>query len=127
MGDLLEVGREENFGLTTDGACEADRPEGEKKNKKYIPTCAGTTTPSIHPFKKPEAYMKCLEAAAGFCVNAVLGASPILPRRKLLGIANSAWRRLLTSPWRQVAAFFPESMQPARSCPRNRVSHSCLA
>merc|ERR1712008_85480 len=48
---------------------------------------------------------QCLEAAERFCVNAVLGASPILPRRKLLGIANSAWRRLLTSPWRQVAAF----------------------
>jgi len=62
--DLLEVGREENFGLTTDGACEADRPEGEEKNKMYIPTCAGTSTPSIHPFKKPEAYKKCLEEAA---------------------------------------------------------------
>jgi len=62
--DLLEVGRQENFGLTTDGACEADRPEGQKKNKKYVPTCAGVSTPSIHPFKKPAAYTKCLEEAA---------------------------------------------------------------
>merc|ERR1712008_566663 len=74
------------------------------------------------------AYIKCLEAAAAqsrvsgdrwqrFCMNAVLGASPILPRRKLLGIANSAWRRLpsclATSLWRQVAACFPESMLAA--------------
>jgi len=50
-------------------------------------------------------------------MNTVLAAGPILPRRKLLGIANSAWRRLLsclvTSPWRQVASFFPESMLAA--------------
>jgi len=61
--DLLEVGRQENFGLTTDGACEADRPEGQTKNKKYVPTCAGVSTPSIHPFKKPEAYEQCLQEA----------------------------------------------------------------
>jgi len=62
--DMMGVGRQENFGLSTDGACEADRPEGEKKNKKFVPNCAGVSTPSIHPFKKPEAYVKCLEEAA---------------------------------------------------------------
>merc|ERR1712051_519168 len=51
--DSINVGRQENFGLSTDGACEADRPEGHKKNKKYIPNCNGVSTPPIHPFKKP--------------------------------------------------------------------------
>merc|ERR1719220_620020 len=34
--DLLGVAKQENFGLTTDGACESDRPVGQEKNKKYI-------------------------------------------------------------------------------------------
>merc|ERR1712038_1003287 len=62
--DMLNVARQENFGLTTDGACEADRPEGQKKNKKYVPDCAGVSPPAIHPFKKLGAYEKCLGAAA---------------------------------------------------------------
>lgn len=62
--DMLGVGKQENWLLTTDGACPADRPEGEKKNKKYIPNCAGVSTPSIHPFKKPADYAKCLDEAA---------------------------------------------------------------
>jgi len=62
--DMLGVGRQENWELTTDGACPADRPEGEEKNKKYVPDCAGVSTPSIHPFKKPEQYIKCLGEAA---------------------------------------------------------------
>merc|ERR1712012_1276188 len=62
--DLKKVSKMEMFELTTDGACEADRPEGVKKNKKYIPFCRGTSTPSIHPFKKPAAYFKCMDEAA---------------------------------------------------------------
>jgi len=61
--DLLGVGRQENFALTTDGACEADRPVGQEKNKKYVPECDGVSTPSIHPFKKPDAWVKCWEKA----------------------------------------------------------------
>jgi len=62
--DLMGVGKQEMFELTTDGACPADRPKGQEKNKKYTPTCAGTSTPSIHPFKKPAAYFKCMDEAA---------------------------------------------------------------
>jgi len=62
--DLLGVAKQENFGLTTDGACEADRPTEERKNKKFVPNCAGVSTPSIHPFKKPEAYRECWAQAA---------------------------------------------------------------
>merc|ERR1711994_1227947 len=50
--------------MTTDGACEADRPAGQEKNKKYIPNCEGVSTPSIHPFKKPEAYAACWAQAS---------------------------------------------------------------
>jgi len=62
--DLLGVAKQENFGLTTDGACESDRPAGQEKNKKYIPNCEGVSTPSIHPFKKPEAYAACWAQAS---------------------------------------------------------------
>merc|ERR1712088_965375 len=41
--DLMGVAKQENFGLTTDGACEGDRPADQKKNKKFIPSCDGTT------------------------------------------------------------------------------------
>jgi len=65
--DKMGVAKKEAFTLTTDGACAADRPEGEKKNMKYIPSCQGVTTPSIHPFKKPEMYFKCMvEAVSAF-------------------------------------------------------------
>merc|ERR1712032_420971 len=44
----------EAWDLTTDGACESDRPEGEKKNKKWhAPDCSAVTMPAAHPFKKP--------------------------------------------------------------------------
>merc|ERR1712047_153565 len=62
--DLMGVAKQENFGLTTDGACEADRPTEVRKNKKFVPNCAGVFTPSIHPFKKPEAYRECWAQAA---------------------------------------------------------------
>jgi len=64
--DLVGVGKTENFWLTTDGACPADRPEGEKKNKKYSPNCNGVSTPSIHPFKKPSKYATCWQQAVDF-------------------------------------------------------------
>merc|ERR1719277_2279891 len=55
------VDKVEAWDLTTDGACEADRPEGEKKNKKWhAPDCSAVTTPAAHPFKKPDDYMKCM-------------------------------------------------------------------
>jgi len=62
--DAYGVKKVEAFYLTTDGACPADRPEGLKKAKKYQPECTGTTTPTIHPFKKPAQYFKCMEEAA---------------------------------------------------------------
>jgi len=61
--DMMGVARQENFDLTTDGACPADRPEGEKKNKKFVPDCNGVSTPSIHPFKKPAMWMECWNQA----------------------------------------------------------------
>merc|ERR1712073_248155 len=60
------VDKVEAYDLTTDGACEADRPEGEKKNKKWhAPDCSAVTTPAAHPFKKPEEYMKCMSGMTG--------------------------------------------------------------
>merc|ERR1712161_141956 len=64
--DLVGVSKQENFGLTTDGACESDRPEGEKKNRKYSPNCVGVSTPSIHPFKEPSMYAECRQQAENF-------------------------------------------------------------
>jgi len=61
--DLKKVSKIENFALSMDGACEADRPADQKKNKKYVPDCDGVSTPSIHPFKKVEPYVKCYMAA----------------------------------------------------------------
>jgi len=61
--DLHGVKKVEDFELTMDGACPADRPKDEKKNKKFIPKCQGATTATIHPFKKPDAYFDCLEVA----------------------------------------------------------------
>merc|ERR1739847_262845 len=60
------VDKVEAWDLTTDGACEADRPEGEKKNKKWhAPDCSAVTTPAAHPFKKPDDYMKCMSGMTG--------------------------------------------------------------
>lgn len=55
------VDKVEAFDLTRDGACEADRPEGQKKNKKWrSPDCSAETAASIHPFKKVKPYFKCM-------------------------------------------------------------------
>lgn len=60
------VDKVEGWDLTTDGACETDRPAGEKKNKKWhAPDCSAVTTPAAHPFKKPEEYMKCMSGMTG--------------------------------------------------------------
>merc|ERR1712194_885192 len=61
--DLMKVSKVENFALSMDGACEADRPADQRKNKKFVPDCNGVSTPSIHPFKKVEPYVKCWMAA----------------------------------------------------------------
>lgn len=52
----------EDFRLTTDGACPADRPKDQRVNKKWKPNCANTLTPAMHPFKNPRAYFRCLDA-----------------------------------------------------------------
>jgi len=61
--DRHGVKKVERFDLTRDGACPADRPKDQKKNKKYIPSCVGATTVTVHPFKKPSIYFKCMEEA----------------------------------------------------------------
>merc|ERR1712113_984198 len=43
--DKVGVRRIEAFDITTDGACPADRPIDQQKNKKWTPTCAWTATP----------------------------------------------------------------------------------
>jgi len=55
------VDKVEAFDVATDGACKADRPEGEKDNKHWVPNdCSQVNTVTVHPLKKPAAYQKCL-------------------------------------------------------------------
>jgi hypothetical protein len=63
--DKHGVKKVENFEISTDGACPGDRPKDQQKNKKWIPPCAGTVTPSIHPFKKPADWKKCYDETTG--------------------------------------------------------------
>jgi len=63
--DKFEVRRVEAFDITTDGACPADRPIDQQKNKKWTPTCAWTATPAMHPFKKVADWIKCHDATTG--------------------------------------------------------------
>jgi len=58
--DLHGVSKVWAFELSTDGMCEANRPEGEKKNRKWKPECSTATTPALHPFKDPADYFNCL-------------------------------------------------------------------
>merc|ERR1712045_366821 len=59
--DRHYVDKVEAFDLTLDGACEADRPADQKKNKKWhAEDCSQVTTAAVHPFKKPADYFKCL-------------------------------------------------------------------
>jgi len=60
--DLHGVRRVEAFDITTDGACPADRPLDQQKNKKWKPNCAETSTAAMHPFKKKEEWFQCWEA-----------------------------------------------------------------
>jgi len=60
--DTKGVRRVEAFDITTDGACPADRPEDQKKNKKWKPNCAETSTAAMHPFKKKDEWFQCWEA-----------------------------------------------------------------
>jgi len=60
--DALGVPRVEQYDISTDGQCEADRPAGEKKNKKYVPDCATASTPQIHPLHFPDAFGACYDA-----------------------------------------------------------------
>jgi len=60
--DLHSVDRVSAWDITTDGMCQAYRPEGEKKNRKWKPDCSVTQTAAMHPFKTPEAYFDCLKA-----------------------------------------------------------------
>ena len=48
--------------ITTDGACPADRPIDQQKNKKWKPTCAWTATSAMHPFKKVADWIQCHDA-----------------------------------------------------------------
>jgi len=60
------VDKYEAFDLTRDGACASDRPKDQKKNKKWkSPDCSAETAVSIHPFKKPDEYFKCMGEATG--------------------------------------------------------------
>jgi hypothetical protein len=61
--DKHGVEKVEAFDLTTDGACPADRPEGQKKNRKWKPDdCSAVTTPAMHPFKTTKEWFSCLSA-----------------------------------------------------------------
>ena len=61
--DAHRVAKLEALSPTADRACEATRPEDQKKNKKWHPPCKGSTTATLHPFKKPVEYFKCMEEA----------------------------------------------------------------
>merc|ERR1739844_537769 len=63
--DKVGVRRIEAFDITTDGACPADRPVDQQKNKKWKPTCAWTATPAMHPFKKVADWIKCHDETTG--------------------------------------------------------------
>merc|ERR1712024_148486 len=56
------MGKVEAFDITTDSMCRAFRPKGEKKNAKWRPNCALTSTAAMHPFMKPFDYFECLKA-----------------------------------------------------------------
>jgi len=59
--DENHVDKVEAFDLTTDGNCPADRPAGEKFNRRWAPDCSRVTTPVSHPFKKPKDFEDCLK------------------------------------------------------------------
>merc|ERR1712071_317780 len=57
-----------DFGMVTDGTCEASRPAGQKKNLKWTPdpdTCRAARTPAYKPLKSSKDYFACLGAITG--------------------------------------------------------------
>merc|ERR1712242_464999 len=50
----------EAFDVSTDGACEANRPLDQKKNKKWHSDCK-VKTAAMHPFKKPKDWFDCFD------------------------------------------------------------------
>jgi len=60
--DEKGVRRVEAFDITTDGACPADRPQNQRKNKHWKPDCAKTATAAMHPFKDKDAWFQCWDA-----------------------------------------------------------------
>jgi len=57
-----------DFDMVTDGTCEASRPYGSKKNKKWVPdpeTCRIAHTPAFKPLKHSMEYFACLGAITG--------------------------------------------------------------
>jgi len=60
--DLHGVDKVAGYDVNTDASCAAWRPEGEKKNRKWLPECALTKTPAMHHFKTPKLYFDCLKA-----------------------------------------------------------------
>merc|ERR1712238_528816 len=63
--DRHYVDKVEAFDMTLDGACAADRPEGQKKNKKWhAEDCSAVTTAAVHPFKTPKEYFGCSQLVA---------------------------------------------------------------
>jgi len=60
--DLHGVDKVAAFDINTDASCAAWRPQGQKKNMKWLPDCATAKTPAIHHFKKPVEYFDCLKA-----------------------------------------------------------------
>merc|ERR1712060_628757 len=58
--DRQSVPKVEDFQLTTSGTCPHDRPQGQKKNKDFVPACGTVQTPAVHPFRNPTAWFACL-------------------------------------------------------------------
>lgn len=59
--DRYHVEKVQAWDVTTDGACKADRPEGQKNNKTWaVADCSTVATPAIQPFKKPQEWFRCL-------------------------------------------------------------------
>jgi hypothetical protein len=60
--DSLDVRRVEKYDVSTDGACEYYRPEGQEKNKSFVPDCSQTKTAQMHPFFTPDVFEACYDA-----------------------------------------------------------------
>jgi len=60
--DLHGVDKVAGYDVNTDASCSSWRPEGQKKNRKWLPECALTKTPAMHHFKTPKLYFDCLKA-----------------------------------------------------------------